>query len=269
MCFEFLEAFALKIIFFILTVVIPANNVENNQNAYELFFPVYEGTIGLYSANDDLKSLMQQKYPMLSVLLLFCSAYLVAALVEESCKYFGFKMVEHPDFVSEKNIEKAVALGVFDEDDDEDEDRFECGGGFECGDVDDEDYAETGDLEHPPPRQAMSSRFIDYNGQNNERKSEDEMREESTRMSKPEVYECPQKTVCSTGAAITIAMVSVSLGFACCENLLYIFLYTGGTLSSEIGVLLSRSLFPVHPLCAGELINTQRLIFCTACALHL
>jgi len=33
----------------------------------------------------------------------------------------------------------------------------------------------------------------------------------------------------SVGAAITVAMVAVAVGFACCENLVYIFLYNGSS----------------------------------------
>lgn len=33
----------------------------------------------------------------------------------------------------------------------------------------------------------------------------------------------------SIGAAITVAMVAVAVGFACCENLVYIFLYNGSS----------------------------------------
>ena len=222
---------------------------DQNGNGYENTFSVYDGTIGLYWANDKSNAAIQRQYPIISIVFLFCSAYLVAALVEESCKYFGFKMVEHPDFVSEKDLEKAVALGVFDEDDDDEEDRFECGGGFECGDADDEYDGDIGELEHPS-RQVITSRFIDDSVQDNKGASDQLLQ---SRKSKPDVYKCPDKTLASTGAAITIAMVSVSLGFACCENMIYIFLYTGGSIYSEIGVLITRSLFPVHPLCAGKL----------------
>jgi hypothetical protein len=46
-------------------------------------------------------------------------------------------------------------------------------------------------------------------------------------------------------------MVSVALGFACCENLVYIFVYSPPSLGNEISTLLARSCFPVHPLCAA------------------
>lgn len=55
----------------------------------------------------------------------------------------------------------------------------------------------------------------------------------------------------STGSAVTVAMVSTALGFACCENLVYIFIYSPPLLDIQISTLLARSLFPVHPLCAA------------------
>jgi len=60
------------------------------------------------------------------------------------------------------------------------------------------------------------------------------------------------KSVRSTGSGITVAMCSVALGFACCENLLYVFGYTPSqSLGNEIETLIARSIFPVHPLCAA------------------
>ena len=61
----------------------------------------------------------------------------------------------------------------------------------------------------------------------------------------------PSKSARSTGAGVTVAMVSVALGFACCENLMYIFVYSPPGIGVEISTLIARSLFPVHPLCAA------------------
>jgi RsiW-degrading membrane proteinase PrsW (M82 family) len=90
----------------------------------------------------------------------FLNAFVVAALIEEVSKYFGFFMVEHPD------------------------------------------------LEEGQTRQ-------------------------------------------SRGAGITVAMVSTALGFACCENLLYVFVYTPPSIANEVATLVARSIFPVHPLAAA------------------
>jgi hypothetical protein len=59
------------------------------------------------------------------------------------------------------------------------------------------------------------------------------------------------RTFQSRGAAITVSMVAVGLGFACCENLVYIFIYGKATLSTEVFILLARSLFPIHPIAAA------------------
>jgi len=67
----------------------------------------------------------------------------------------------------------------------------------------------------------------------------------------PHLYASDCRSYESIGAGITVAMVSVALGFACCENLLYIFIYNGTSPQLETMVLISRSLFPVHPLCAA------------------
>lgn len=90
----------------------------------------------------------------------FLNALVVAALVEETCKYFGFWMVEHPDFENTTTRE-------------------------------------------------------------------------------------------SRGVGITVAMVATALGFACCENLLYVFVYTPPSLANEVATLVARSIFPIHPLAAA------------------
>lgn len=59
-----------------------------------------------------------------------------------------------------------------------------------------------------------------------------------------------EKGVHATAAAITCGMVATATGFACAENFLYIF-GEGLSVSGEIEVLLLRSCFPVHPICAA------------------
>ena len=55
----------------------------------------------------------------------------------------------------------------------------------------------------------------------------------------------------SQGVAITVAMVATALGFACAENLLYVFVYSPPSLASEVATLIARSIFPIHPLAAA------------------
>ena len=241
-CFELLESVFFNVIFYLLAITVETEDEQNDEGYGSSFIQVFEGSFGLYSTMGERKRAFQQQYPLVGVLFLFCSAYLIAALVEESCKYFGFKMIEHPDFVSDNELETARAMGVFDADDDDEQAPFECGGGFECGDIEDELEVDARELANPTKQ--TISRFID-----------DEVNDEHQPLEqKTDIHPCPQKSLCATGAAITVAMVSVALGFATCENLMYIFFYNSGPLDSEIAVLISRSLFPVHPLCAGMLI---------------
>jgi hypothetical protein len=58
-------------------------------------------------------------------------------------------------------------------------------------------------------------------------------------------------SLASRGAAITIAMVTTALGFACAENLLYVFVYTPPGIAVEVSTLIVRCMFPVHPLAAA------------------
>lgn len=108
------------------------------------------------------------KYPGLFIFMNFLNAYFVAALVEESVKYFGYRMVETPDLT------------------------------------------------------------LSTTNSNNRRRSLKQL-----------------------GAGVTVAMVSTALGFACCENLIYIFVYSPPSIGVEVSTLIARSFFPVHPLCAA------------------
>ena len=59
------------------------------------------------------------------------------------------------------------------------------------------------------------------------------------------------RSIKSQGAIITVTMVAVSLGFACCENLLYVFVYNERSVDMEVYTLIARMIFPVHPICAA------------------
>jgi hypothetical protein len=134
-------------------------------------------------------------HPIFYTFFLLIDAFVMAALVEELCKYFGYRMVEHPDFFSKQDLAESTRV-VYDENEDEsDEDRRQR-------------------LERPS-------------------------------------YSNQRTSVQAQGSAITIAMISVAMGFTCCENLVYIFIYNGSSLEMELWVLLVRSFFPVHALTAA------------------
>lgn len=60
------------------------------------------------------------------------------------------------------------------------------------------------------------------------------------------------RTMKSLGAGITVAMVAAAVGFATCENFLYVFVYSRtAEATNQMVTLLARSIFPVHPLAAA------------------
>ena len=146
----------------------------------------------------DISKEFASDYPWIMGLYLFMSAFVVAAMVEELCKYFGFKMLRHPDL--ERDTLDTKGNDIYEEED---------------------------------------SNLL------------------SSRVSRSSHSTIP--SLKSRGAAITVAMVSAAAGFACCENLVYVFSYSGGSLQSEVGVLIARSFFPVHPIAAAiQSINVVR-----------
>lgn len=142
----------------------------------------------------------------------FVNAFFVAGLTEEICKYMCFWMVEHPDL----EIQNKVMLAR----------RRETERHSEKSDH--EDTETTGLLQQE--QQSASSPPSDPEQQ---------------------IIFAPFAPLASVGEAITVAMITVALGFACAENLLYIFVYTSPGLSAEIDTLYVRCLFPIHPMTAA------------------
>lgn len=131
-------------------------------------------------------------HPVFFTLYLILASFALAAFVEEMCKYYGYRMVEHPDFLSKRELEDAMNV---------------------------------------------------VHGENEE--DPDASRQERHDFSKQ------RRSLQSHGAAVTVAMVAVAMGFTCCENLVYVFVYSGSSLEMELQVLLARSFFPVHALAAA------------------
>ena len=139
----------------------------------------------------DLLLVFGKKHPFMYTVYLFLNAFCLAAVIEELSKYFGYRMVDHPDFLTKNDLDEAAEC-YFDEEEDE------------------------GRRQEDAPDFSRQDRSLQ-----------------------------------SRGAAITVSMVAVALGFACCENLIYIFVYGEATLAEEVAILLARSLFPVHPIAAA------------------
>lgn len=244
----FFEVVISLILQLFLTIIMPAQVANNEQ--YSEYGPyvtfIEHSPWNMYSDGDGYQKAFHTQHPFLSTIVLFLNAYVVAALVEELTKYFGFIMVEHPDFLCDSELEAAADFSACDGEDDE------SAGGGEESDEDSVAEAGVGD-DHcdsfeggklcrgmATGNRAISSRFLGDNADVDVFKQQ-----------RVELHPAPPRSSRSVGAGITIAMVSVALGFACCENLIYIFLYHGDNLQSEIIVLMFRSLFPVHPLCAA------------------
>jgi RsiW-degrading membrane proteinase PrsW (M82 family) len=207
------------------------NDPESDQGYISIIFPgdAYLTTISsspsliskFYAANNagagvsrpDYAKLFGMDHPFLYTLYIFVATFIIAAFIEELCKYFGYRMVEHPDFFSREELEDAALHS-----------RGHHYDHHQSNDDDEEDGTEGG-LEGDHYRLAPAETRTDFSSQ------------------------C--QSVQAKGAAITLAMVSVAIGFSCCENLIYVFLYAGNTTQLELGVLLERSFFPVHPVLAA------------------
>ena len=175
-----------------------------------VFAKIFANSLNLNDESKNGKTLLIKiglEYPYISIIYLFLYSYVLAAFVEEVCKYFGYLMVQHPDFMTQESEMLLDRSLEYDDQDDESADRAE-------------------------------------NEANNKAVQEEAKNEAAGSLV------APARSLNSIGTAITIAMVTVALGFACCENLLYIFVYTGGTI--EEGTSVIRTLFIIlscHILC--------------------
>lgn len=159
-------------------------------------------------------------------------AFLMAALVEEMCKYYSFRTVEHPDLIFLTGLNRITRdydttyggnLYAYSSDNNAmvRTDSFETEFSNRTSGV---ERGYRGNAQAPPP---------DSNGIN----------EESDR---PDV-----RTIRQKAAAVTTAMISVAVGLACAENFIYVFFLSGSNTQDEMVMLLFRSIFPIHALCAA------------------
>jgi RsiW-degrading membrane proteinase PrsW (M82 family) len=179
------------------------------------------------SSTKDFMQVFGQDHPVIYTFYLLLNAFVLAALIEEVCKYFGYRMVEHPDLMSRWDLERASHVVHASADDEEEEGEGDAG------------YFEYDDAS----RSQNSRRQIHF------RQQEEVNRKRRAQRSQD--YSKQRPSVQATGASMTLAMVSVAMGFTCCENLVYVFLYSSNSPRMELYVLMSRTLFPVHPIAAA------------------
>jgi hypothetical protein len=134
----------------------------------------------------------------------------------------GFIMVDHPDFCSERELEKAKATLRFQlqrdgEDDDDDDDE------------DDEAGEDPTNGEAPPAKVKKASAIPEPN---------------PIAAFDPAVQ---SRSLTSIRSGVTVAMVAVALGFACCES----GAFSSKWLLQNISVM-TNFIFSSAPICTGE-----------------
>lgn len=162
------------------------------------------------------KVAFMRRHAPIMVIYLVVKAYLTAALVEELCKYFSYKMLEHPDFLSEEELINATnttppsryssnieQLNEDDSDDDSSDDDIET--------------------EHQIHRS--------YQQHNSDVVDSSEIAIKPT--NSISILPGDHRNVEALASATTVAMCSVALGFACFENMIYIYFYTPPFLSAR------------------------------------
>lgn len=185
---------------------------------------------------DDFATWMASNYRLVWILGELFNAYIVAAVIEELCKYYTFRCVEHPDLIFLTGLDRKSH---------------------------DEHAADGGLTSYP---------FGAHNvGEMNQNKSWDSQRTDEEKLKKilhttnttEEFYEDENdvRTYRQKAAAVTTGMISVAVGLACAENMMYVFLLGGargsstaehrGDVYEEWIVLLFRSVFPIHALAAA------------------
>lgn len=181
----------LKILVSLFLAVAGVDITQRPQSQHTTFLHGFGSAVS-NDANSNFLQTYGKEHPFFFTIYLLVASFLLAAFVEEMCKYYGYRMVEHPDFLSRRDMEDAmnVVHGEFEEDPD-----------------------------------ASRQERHDFSKQ--------------------------RRSFQSHGAAVTVAMVAVAMGFTCCENLVYVFIYSGSSLELELSVLLARSFFPVHALAAA------------------
>jgi hypothetical protein len=153
-------------------------------------------------ASSGLKDFLQafgNDHPVFYTLYILVTAFFLAAFIEELCKYFGYRMVEHPDFMSAKELNEASQIVL---------------------------------------------------GENSHHGHDDEEANNYNAIVERTGFAKQGQSRRAQGANIMLAMIAVAIGFACCENLVYLFIYSKGSIQMQLTVLISRSLFPVHPIAA-------------------
>ena len=135
-------------------------------------------------------------YVLIVILKNFFSSFVIASVVEEACKYFSFFIIEHPDFL---HISDVLAKTYAN---DNDENIV----GVELNEIE---------------TKTTSKRIVNKASFNSDQSNQDM----ASKIPENSSY-------LSQGTKVTLAMVSVAIGFACNENISYVFLNSGENLGN-------------------------------------
>jgi len=187
------------------------------------------------------------------------NAFLFSALTEELCKYYTFRCIEHPDLIFLTGLDReAQAVSAKD------------GGG--------EKYAYSSHNVSDFNRQSPAhGRVSEHRGGSKSFEDGDSPQEGVIhRVDTTEEFfedDTDVRTHRERAAAVTTAMISVAVGYACAENFIYVFIFGDSSaegqgddlerddshLIEEWIILFVRSIFPVHALAAAmQSINVIR-----------
>jgi PrsW family intramembrane metalloprotease len=173
--------------------------------------------------HDDYLKAFGNEHPVFYTFYLLFACFFLAAFVEEVCKYFGYRMIEHPDFMTKQELDESMHVVHGERD---------------------TTYQDT---------QGSDDEHLYYEEQgraNMQQRRQDKLQRRRQEQLKNDFSKQGQ-SMQAHGGAITLAMICVAMGFTCCENLVYIFIYSGSSFYMELFVLLCRAMFPVHPIAAA------------------
>ena len=155
------------------------------------------------------KVAFMRRHAPIMLIYLVVKSYLTAALVEELCKYFSYKMVEHPDFLSEEeliNASNTIAPSRY------------------SSNVEQIDEENSDDDSSDDDLETEQQIYRSYQRHN------DNVIDSTAPEIKPtnsiSILPGDHRNVEKLASATTVSMCSVALGFACFENMIYIYFYT-------------------------------------------
>eukprot|EP00548_Thalassiothrix_antarctica_P017060 CAMPEP_0194198580 /NCGR_PEP_ID=MMETSP0154-20130528/77843_1 /TAXON_ID=1049557 /ORGANISM="Thalassiothrix antarctica, Strain L6-D1" /LENGTH=308 /DNA_ID=CAMNT_0038923385 /DNA_START=348 /DNA_END=1270 /DNA_ORIENTATION=- len=180
------------------------------------------------ASSSDYLSIYAHSHHFIYAMILAVHAFVLAAFIEELTKYLSYPMImeNHPDFWTRSELEAAAASLIekmYYNQEEEDDDENEVKSRYSI------QNSNTTTTEKTRKKQELNQILTDLDLSLQEEKSSPATR----------------------GSMITITIISIALGFTCCENLIYVFLYNENTIQTEFTVLVLRMLLPIHVLCAA------------------